>query len=67
MRMETAVFLCIYFYKFYAYSTKVVNLSQFSYELLILSYERRLYHHLSTIVDLGVPHFPSLEGTSIME
>ncbi|MEG0153644.1 MAG: hypothetical protein RR744_10825, partial [Cellulosilyticaceae bacterium] len=41
------------------YSTKVVNLSQFFYELLSISTKRRLYHHL-----IGVPHFHSLECTS---
>ena len=59
--------MLITFYKFYAYSHKVVNLMQFSkscktYELLYVSIQRRLYHHL-----IGVPHFHPLECTSITE
>ena len=59
------LYMVITNYKFYAYSHRVVTSMQFSkfyltYELLILSYERRLYHHL-----LGVPHFHPLECTLI--
>ena len=57
---QSAFYMLVTFYKLYAYSIWFVNPYQFSYELLILSYKRRLYHHL-----LGVPHFHSLECTLI--
>nr|DAW20589.1 MAG TPA: hypothetical protein [Caudoviricetes sp.] len=34
---------------FLACSTEVVNLCQFSYELLVFSYKHRLFHHLTFV------------------
>ena len=65
---QSAFYMLITSYKFYAYSYKFVTLIQFSkscktYELLYVSIQRRLYHYLF----IGIHHFHPLECTSITE
>ena len=65
---QSAFYIFITSYKFYAYSYKFVTLIQFSkscktYELLYVSIQRRLYHYLF----IGIHHFHPLECTSITE